>query len=71
MEACAAWRRSVRSNRGPMPADTELRVSRFAELAAGAVVAGHREEQKRQLLGEVSRRLYLMDSLLQSRLLDR
>jgi signal transduction histidine kinase len=44
---------------GPMPADTEARISRFAELATTAVVAGYRDEQKRQLLAEVSRRLSL------------
>jgi signal transduction histidine kinase len=41
---------------GPMPADTEARIGRFAELAAIAVVAGNRDEQKRQLLAEASRR---------------
>ena len=41
---------------GPMPADTEARISRFAELAATALVAGYRDEQKRQLLVEASRR---------------
>jgi signal transduction histidine kinase len=45
--------------RGPMPADTEVRISRCAELAASAVVAGYREEQKRQLRAEASRRLNL------------
>ena len=35
---------------GPMPADTEARVSRFAELISTALVAGYRDEQKRQLL---------------------
>ena len=30
---------------GPMPADTEVHISRFAELIATAVVAGHRDEQ--------------------------
>ena len=43
---------------GPMPADTEARISRFAELAATALVAGYRDEQKRQLLAEASRRLH-------------
>jgi len=43
---------------GAMPADTEVRISRFAELSAPAVVAGYRDEQKRQLLAEVSRRLH-------------
>jgi signal transduction histidine kinase len=41
---------------GPMPADTEVRISRFAELTATAVVAGYRDQQKRQLLAEMSRR---------------
>jgi sugar diacid utilization regulator len=54
-----------------MPADTEMRVSRFAELIATAVVAGYREEQKRQLLGEASQRPFLIDSLLGGRILDR
>jgi transcriptional regulator with GAF, ATPase, and Fis domain len=31
---------------GPMPADTEARVTHCAELAATALVAGHRDEQK-------------------------
>jgi hypothetical protein len=37
-----------------MPADTEVLISRFAELIAAAVVAGHRDEQKRQLFAEAS-----------------
>jgi len=41
-----------------MPADTEVRITRFAELSASAVVAGYRDEQKRQLLAEASRRLH-------------
>ena len=41
---------------GPMPADTEVHIGRFAELVATAVVAGHRDEQKRQILAEASRR---------------
>jgi signal transduction histidine kinase len=45
--------------RGPMQADAEARISRFAELAAAALVAGCRDEQKRQLLVEASRRLHL------------
>ena len=49
----------VGSRCGPMPADTEARISRFAELIATAVVAGHRDEQNRQLLVEASRRLNL------------
>src|SRR6201990_2856040 len=34
---------------GPMPADTEVRISRFAEPIAIVLVAGYRDEQKRQL----------------------
>src|SRR6478672_8861186 len=48
----------------PLPADTEVRISRFAELIATALVAGHRDEQNRQLLAEASRRSNLIDSLL-------
>jgi hypothetical protein len=43
---------------GPMPAETETRISRFTELIATAVVAGYREEQKRQLLGEATQHGY-------------
>jgi GAF domain-containing protein len=50
---------------GPMPADTEVRLGRFAELIATAVVAGYRDEQKRQLLDEGSRRSSLVDALLE------
>ena len=56
---------------GPMPADTEARISRFAEVIATALVAGYREEQKRQLLGEASQRPFLIDSLLEGRAIDR
>jgi sugar diacid utilization regulator len=56
---------------GPMPADTETRISRFAELIATALVAAHRDEQKRQLLGEASQRPFLIDTLLEGRVLDR
>jgi len=56
---------------GPMPADTEVRVSRFAELIATALVAGYRDEQKRQLLGETSQPPLLIDSVLEGRILDR
>jgi len=56
---------------GPMPADTEARISGFAELVASVMVAGYREEQKRQLLGEASQRPFLIDSLLDGRAIDR
>ena len=55
---------------GPMPADTEVRISRFAELIATAVVAGYRDEQTRQLLAEGSQRSNLIDSLLEGRAFD-
>jgi hypothetical protein len=48
---------------GAMPADTEVHVSRFAELIATAVVAGYRDQQKRQLLAEGSQRSSLVDAL--------
>jgi sugar diacid utilization regulator len=55
---------------GPMPADTEVHISRFAELIATAVVAGHRDEQNRQLLAEGSQRSNLIDTLLEGRAFD-
>jgi hypothetical protein len=55
---------------GPMPADTEDHMSHCAELIATALVAGYRDEQKRQLLAEASRCSDLFDSLLEGRVLD-
>jgi sugar diacid utilization regulator len=55
---------------GPMPADTEVHISRFAELIATAVVAGYRDEQKRQLLAGASGRRDLIDALLEGRAFD-
>ena len=55
---------------GPMPADTEVHISRFAELIATALVAGYRDEQNRQLLAEASRRSNLVDALLAGRAFD-
>jgi hypothetical protein len=55
---------------GPMPADTEERISGFAELIGTAVVAGYRDEQKRQLFDDTSRRSLLIDSLLEGRVFD-
>jgi sugar diacid utilization regulator len=54
----------------PMPTDTEVRISAFAELIAIAVVAGHRDEQTRQMLGDASRHSALMDALLEGRIGD-
>src|ERR1700754_810867 len=56
---------------GPMPADTEVRISRFAELVASVVAAGYRDAQKRQLLGGASQRPFVVDSLLEGRPVDR
>jgi sugar diacid utilization regulator len=55
---------------GPMPADTEVRIGRFAELIAAAVVAGYRDEQRRRLLAEGSHRLSLVDALLEGPAFD-
>ena len=55
---------------GPMPADTEVHISRFAELIATALVAGYRDEQNRQLLAEASQRSNLIDALLEGRAFD-
>src|SRR5882757_1874498 len=55
---------------GPMPADTEVHISRFAELIATALVAGYRDEQKRLLLAEASHRSNLVDALLDGRAFD-
>src|SRR6202023_385902 len=55
---------------GPMPADTEVRISGFAELIGTALVAGYRDEQKRQVLDDTSRRSALTDSLLEGRVFD-
>jgi sugar diacid utilization regulator len=54
----------------PMPTDTEVRISAFAELIGIAVVAGHRDEQTRQMLGDASRYSSLMDALLEGRVGD-
>ena len=55
---------------GPMPADTEVRISGFAELIGTALVAGYRDEQKRQVLDDTSRRSALIDSVLEGRVFD-
>jgi sugar diacid utilization regulator len=55
---------------GPMPADTEAGISGFAELVSTALVAGCRDEQKRQMFGETSQRPLLIDSLLEGRVVD-
>ena len=51
----------------PMPADTEERISAFAELIGTVVVAGSRDEQKRQLLTEASQRSNRLDDLVAGR----
>jgi hypothetical protein len=55
---------------GPMPADTEVHISRFAELIATALVAGYRDQQNRQLLADASGRSNLIDALLEGRAFD-
>jgi sugar diacid utilization regulator len=55
---------------GPMPADTEARISGFAELITTVLVAGYRDEQKQQLLTEPSRHANLIDALLEGRPFD-
>ena len=65
--ACGDWRPSVPRNLAPCRPTQRSRISRFAELIATALVAGYREEQKRQLLGETSQRPFLIDSLLEGR----
>jgi hypothetical protein len=51
----------------PMPADTEGRISAFAELIGTVVVAGYRDEQKRQLLTEASQPSNRLDGLVEGR----
>jgi hypothetical protein len=53
-----------------MAADTEARISAFAELIGTVVVAGYRDEQKRQVLDDMSRRSSLIDALLAGRVGD-
>jgi sugar diacid utilization regulator len=48
----------------------EVRIGRFAELIATAVVAGYRDEQKQQLLAEGPQRSNLIDALLEGRAFD-
>jgi hypothetical protein len=55
---------------GPNPAPTEASISHFAELVARAVVAGYRNQQNGQSLGDVSRPTLSIESLLDGRMLD-
>jgi PucR C-terminal helix-turn-helix domain/GGDEF-like domain/GAF domain len=55
---------------GPMPADPEARIIGFAELIGTAVVAGYRDEQRRQICGDTSRHSSLIDALLEGRIGD-
>jgi hypothetical protein len=55
---------------GPMTADTEARIGGFAELVGTALVASYRDEQKRQMFDDTSRRWLLIDSLLEGRVVD-
>src|ERR1700751_2481498 len=51
----------------PMSADTEARISAFAELIGTVVVAGYRDEKKRQLLIEASQLSNRLDGLVAGR----
>ena len=54
----------------PMRADTEARITAFAELIGTVVVAGYRDEQKRLLLTETSQRSNRLDGLIARRGFD-
>ncbi len=54
----------------PMPAETEGRISAFAQLIGTVVVAGHRDEQKRQLLTEAPQPSNRLDGLVAGRSFD-
>ena len=54
----------------PMRADTEARITAFAELIGTVVVAGYRDEQKRLLLTEASQRSNRLDGLIARRGFD-
>ena len=54
----------------PMRADTEARISAFAELIGTVVVAGYRDEQTRLLLTEASQRSNRLDGLIARRGFD-
>lgn len=54
----------------PMLADTEGRISAFAQLIGTVVVAGHRDEQKRQLLTEAPQPSNRLDGLVAGRSFD-
>jgi PucR C-terminal helix-turn-helix domain/GGDEF-like domain len=47
-----------------------LKLHAAEDLFMSAMVAGYREEQKRQLLSETSQRAFMIDSLLHGRILD-
>src|SRR6202012_2178113 len=51
----------------PMSTDTEGRISAFAELIGTVVVAGYRDQQKRQLLTEASQLSNRLDGLVAGR----
>jgi hypothetical protein len=54
----------------PMPADTEGRIGAFGQLIGTVVVAGHRDEQKRQLLTEAPQPSNRLDGLVAGRSFD-
>lgn len=70
IDGCVWGLAAVGSLHGAMPADTEVRVGRFAELAATALVAGYPDAHEPQSIAEASRRSDLIDSLLKGRAFD-
>ena len=59
------------TNRAPCRPTPRLASAGSPNLSRAVVVAGYRDEQKRQLLGETSQRPFLIDSLLEGRAVDR
>src|SRR5262245_9859468 len=55
---------------GQSPAVTEASIGRFAELIARAVVAGYRNQQDGQALGDESLRPFSIESLLDGGVVD-
>jgi hypothetical protein len=55
---------------GPNPAPTEASISHFAELVARAVVAGYRNHQNGQSVGDVSPSPFSIETLLDGRVAD-
>jgi PucR C-terminal helix-turn-helix domain/GGDEF-like domain len=65
-----ALRTPSQDDAGQNPAAPEASIGRFAELVARAVVAGYRNQQDGQALGDESRRPFSIESLLDGRVAD-